>query len=351
MYRVKSESGPDHHKRFLVEVRLKSSEGAPGKSLARGMGGTKKNAEQDAARRALERLKAAEKKAGTTAILETEIESVDRNQMRRNQRRIEHPPPATGSLPNCFKQISLTLPTVPDALARLLLLIIVALFLNSFVLQPYVIPSESMEHTLLVGDFVLVNRQAYAPSGALSRFFLPYRRVARGDIIVFHQSQHPYVVKRVIGLPGDRLRISGGRVTVNGVAVAEPYAVYEPAAGNAFRDDFPAAVYSNPNVEPDWWKQMQSLVRNGELLVPQGEYFVLGDNRNYSKDSRFWGFVSRQQIIARPLVIYFSLTRPSTTDVQPAAARDADDKLGHGRELSAKLQDFARWKRIFHVIQ
>ncbi len=197
---------------------------------------------------------------------------------------------------------------MPEALASLLRTVVVALFLLTFVLQPYLIPSESMEHTLLVGDFLLVNKQVYARPAALSRWLMPYRDVARGDIVVFHHPQPPFLVKRVVGLPGDRLRIEDGRVTVNGLPLDEPYAAFEPAAANPFRDDFPARVYTDPEVDPVWWKQMQSLTRDGELVVPEGEYFVLGDNRNHSKDSRFWGFVPRDQIVARPLVIYFSLS-------------------------------------------
>jgi signal peptidase I len=245
-----------------------------------------------------------------------------------------------------FEQLRRHLPTLPEAFASLMRTVVVALFLLTFVLQPLLIPSESMEHTLLVGDFLLFNKQIYAPAGRLNRWLMPYREVARGDIVVFHHPQPPLLVKRVIGIPGDRLRIEDGRVIVNGVALDETYAAFEPAPPNPFRDNFPASVYTDPQVDPDWWRQMQSLTRDGELVIPAGEYFVLGDNRNHSMDSRFWGLVPRQAIMARPLVIYFSLSRPSSTDVQQAA----DDRLGHDRELSIRLTGFARWKRIFRVV-
>src|ERR1017187_3030779 len=159
--------------------------------------------------------------------------------------------------------LRLHLPTVPEAFSSLLQTVVVALFLLTFVLQPYLIPSESMEHTLLVGDFLLVNKQVYAPSDSLSRWLLPYRDVARWDIVFFHHPQPPFLVKRVVGMPGDRLRIEDGRVMVNGLPLDEPYAAFEPAPPNPFRDDFPAKVYTDPQVDPDWWMQMQGLTQNG----------------------------------------------------------------------------------------
>ena len=252
---------------------------------------------------------------------------------------------------HALANLRLHLPTVPEALASLLRTIVVALFLLTFLLQPFLIPSESMEHTLLVGDFLLVNKQIFGPAGKpgnLERLILPYRDVQRGDIVVFHHPKpFPLLIKRVIGLPGYHLRMEEGRVQLNGVTLDEPYAAFEPAAADPFRDNFPARVYSDPNINPDWWRQMQRLTRNGELVVPAGMYFVLGDNRNHSDDSRFWGLVPRSAIIARPLVIYFSLTRPSSTDVQEVP----DDRLGHDTELSARLAGFARWNRIFRVVR
>lgn len=256
------------------------------------------------------------------------------------------PAPAISSTPQHRPPLHLHLPTVPEAFASLLRTLIVALFILTFLFQPQLIPSESMERTLLVGDFLLVNKQVFAPHGRLDSWFMPHRDVARGDIVVFHHPNPPYLIKRVVGVPGDRIRIVDGHVTVNEVPQAEPYAAFEPAFRGTLPDEFPGKVYSDHQVDIDWWRQMQSLTRNGELVVPPDRYFVLGDNRNHSFDSRFWGFVPRQAIVARPLVIYFSVSRPSATDIEQVA----DDRLGHDGELSTRLIAFARWRRIFHVV-
>jgi signal peptidase I len=241
----------------------------------------------------------------------------------------------------------LHVPTFAEAMASLLRTVIVAMFLFAFVLQPMLIPSESMERTLLVGDFLLFNKQVFAPSGKLSRWLMPYRPVERGDIVVFHHAHPQLLIKRVVGVPGDRIRIADGKVFVNGAPLDEPYAAFEPAPPSDFRDNFPARIYTDPSVDPEWWREMQSRTSDGALVVPADEYFVLGDNRNHSSDSRYWGFVPRQAIVARPLMIYFSLRRPSSTDVQQAA----DDRLGHDGDLEARLANFARWNRIFRVVR
>src|SRR3974377_2038016 len=178
------------------------------------------------------------------------------------------------------------IPTLPEMLASLLATVVVALFLLTFVVQPFLIPSESMEHTLLVGDFLLVNKQVFAPSSILGRQLLPYRPVQRGDVVVFHYPSDPkrFLVKRVVGVPGDHLRIQNGKVAVNGEVLSEPYVSFEPGRANRFRDNFPPAFYTDPAVDPAWWKQMQSLTHDGELIVPADKYFMLGANRNTSYD-------------------------------------------------------------------
>ena len=155
------------------------------------------------------------------------------------------PAPAPASFLQRWAHVRVHLPTLPQVLASLLQTVVVALFVLTFVLQPLLIPSESMERTLLVGDFLLFNKQIYAPPGWMSRWLLPYRPIRRGDIIVFHHSQPPMLIKRVVGVPGDRLRISNGRVILNGAALEEPYVAFEPAPPNFARDNFPALIYSD----------------------------------------------------------------------------------------------------------
>jgi len=138
-------------------------------------------------------------------------------------------------------------PTVLDTGRSLLSIIVIALFVLTFIVQPFRIPSESMEHTLLVGDFLLVNKMIYAPPG-IWRWLLPYRQIQRGDIVVFHFPIDPndHVVKRVIAVPGDRVHLHNGLVFLNGQPEAEPYAVYEASYSDNFRDQFPTCSIPTP---------------------------------------------------------------------------------------------------------
>jgi signal peptidase I len=245
-----------------------------------------------------------------------------------------------------LRHLHLHRPTLQEFASSQMKTIVGAMFLLTFIFQPFVIPSESMERTLLVGDFLLMNKQIFAPAGKLGRWLMPYRGVQRGDIVIFRHPKPGLLVKRVIGLPGDELRIAQGQVYINGSRLDEPYAVFEPTLGRPLGDDFPALNSIDPRIDPSWWRQLQSLTVNGALRIPAGCYFVLGDNRNHSADSREWGLVERDKIVARPLVIYFSLRRPSATD--PLQAED--DRLGFGGEHSG-WKRFARWNRIFTVVR
>ncbi len=202
------------------------------------------------------------------------------------------------------------------ALKSVLEIVIFAIFIVTFIVQPFRIPSGSMDPTLRVGDFLLVDKQSYAPSGELDRLVLPPARVKRGDLVVFHYpvDQKLHLVKRVVGLPGERIRMRGGRVLVNGKVIDEPYAYYTPSRPNGFRDDFPSLLEADPNVDLRWWIRLRSSVVDRDVIVPPNEYFVLGDNRNDSEDSRYWGFVPRSAIVGRPLVVYFTL--PPVEEIQ-----------------------------------
>jgi len=236
-----------------------------------------------------------------------------------------------------------------DTVRSFLSVIVIALFVLTFIVQPFRIPSESMESTLMVGDFLLVNKMAERPPGSLWFWTLPYREVHRGDIVVFHFPAKPseYLVKRVIGVPGDHLRLVDGVVYLNGRPQQEPYAIYRGSYPDSFRDQFPTGAYSDPGVDARWWVQLRENLQNGELVVPADRYFVLGDNRNNSRDSRYWGFVPRENIVGRPFVIYFSVRGISPLDPTPLPG----DRLSRGNSLLSALIDFARWDRMFQIVR
>jgi signal peptidase I len=242
-------------------------------------------------------------------------------------------------------------PSIFGALQSLLYLIVVAIFIITFCMQPFRIPSESMESTLLVGDFLLVNKQATAPDGGGT--LLPTAAIHRGDIIVFHDPVDAtlHLVKRVIGLPGDHLRLHNGLVYINGHALTEPYAVYRPSPPDNFRDNFPRFQSADPEIDSHWWIRMRSLIENNELIIPTGNYFVLGDNRNDSEDSRYWGFVPREAIVGKPLVIYFSLQQHDVDDDNTLTQQaTANPTRGHSSKIDSVV-DFARWGRTFQVVR
>ena len=237
--------------------------------------------------------------------------------------------------------------SVPEAFQSLLNLIVIALFIITFTFQPFRIPSESMVPTLLVGDFLLVNKE-------ISRdpwmpLIAPTYQIHRGDLVVFHYpvDSSLHLVKRVIGLPGDRIRLHDGRAWVNGVPLDEPYAIFRPAAADSYRDEFPRLGSTDPNVDSRWWIQLRSLVHDEEITVPPNNFFVLGDNRNDSEDSRYWGFVPRAAIVGKPFLIYFSVRTPDTT---PTDSRLPHVKEPQPSEKLSSIMAFARWDRSMRVI-
>jgi signal peptidase I len=237
-----------------------------------------------------------------------------------------------------------------EFLEMLLVTMLLALFGTTFIVQAFKIPSGSMEPTLLIGDHVFVNKFIFEGTGAWYEKFLPYRDIRRGDIIVFKFpfDDHPHYVKRVIGLPGERLRIVNGDVYINGEQLREPYVVRDPTAEDPYGDNFPP---TNRKVlqyiaRHEWADQLFDYVHNGELVVPPNHYFAMGDNRDHSADSRYWGFVDRDAIMGKPMLIYWSV-RATSDDYR---SRDASSALrGIGQTL-LHLRAQTRWNRMLHEV-
>jgi len=233
--------------------------------------------------------------------------------------------------------------------------IVIALFIITFVVQAFQIPSPSMESTLLVGDYLLVNKLCYG-GGGMGEHLMPYQDIARGDIIVFHYPVDPkqHFVKRVIGLPGDRLRLIKKKVWIDGKPLNEPYVRFLEAPdymshdpNRMFRDNFPRVDIPVMIIEGNWWLEMRKLVEDGQLIIPEGNYFVMGDNRDNSQDSRYWGFVPRQNIIGRPLVIYWSV---DTAQTEPSAPLSFMQRLYRVAHAVTHIVQITRWDRTLRLV-
>jgi len=222
--------------------------------------------------------------------------------------------------------------------------ILLLLFGTTTLVQAFVIPTGSMEDNLLVGDHLLVDKLAFAPPGSISKYLLPYTEVKRGDIIVFRYPVdiRQTFVKRVIGIPGDRIRVENKQVFRNGEKLNEPYKVHKANYLDPYRDNFPSQPYHS--LSDRALEMLERNVVNGEVVVPPQSYFAMGDNRDNSLDSRYWGFVPRENIIGKPLIIYWSYD--TTTD------RLADPTIGtdHIIDLFQHFFTKTRWNRTLQLI-
>lgn len=241
-----------------------------------------------------------------------------------------------------------------EGFASLCSIVAIGLFVLTFTFQNFLIPSSSMASTLLVGDHVMAERESQSPDARWSPL-LPHREIKRGDIIVFYKpvteqnGEQLTLVKRVVGVPGDRIHLRDGIVYLNGVAQNEPYAAKTTYANyNSYVDDFPLiAPSSQPGVTAEWSEQLPSFVHDGDLVVPPGKYFAMGDNRDNSLDSRYWGFVPKENIIGRPLFVYWSIVMPESETDDASLSERATSTLNEGLHF---FRD-TRWSRTFHRIQ
>jgi len=209
--------------------------------------------------------------------------------------------------------------TTVEFLASLSAVLVTGLFIITFIVQAFEIPSSSMENTLLIGDHVFVNRVQFAPATYWTGPLLPYREIRRGDIVVF---LHPaeaglYVVKRIMGIPGDRIHLRDGVVYRNGERLDEPYVIHKTDGYNPYRDNFPAVSPADYNgVTPEWQLVLKQHIQGDDLVVPPDSYFGMGDNRDVSLDSRYWGFIPKENVIGRPMFVYWSFETPPNQYLQ-----------------------------------
>jgi signal peptidase I len=241
--------------------------------------------------------------------------------------------------------------TTDEFLASLAAVLVTGLFIITFVLQAFEIPSSSMENTLLIGDHVFVNRVLFAPQTRWVGPLLPYRDIRRGDIVVFLSPSVPglYVVKRIIGIPGDRIHLRDGSVFRNGQKLDESYVQHIGGDYLPYRDNFPAVPASDgdPNVAQAWKMALPTHTEGADVVVPSSSYFGMGDNRDVSLDSRFWGFIPQANVVGRPMFIYWSFETPPYQYLQTGVSQ----RLGFLAHIITHLFDGTRWARSLKVVR
>jgi len=241
--------------------------------------------------------------------------------------------------------------TTVEFLASLAGVLVTGLFIITFILQAFEIPSASMENTLLIGDHVFVNRVQFAPATHWIPPIVPYTQIHDGDIVVFLSPAESdlYVVKRIMGVPGDRIHLRDGAVYRNGQKLDEPYVLNTGVnPDDPYRDNFPAVPPSEySNATSEWKLTMPQHLENGDIVVPPDSYFAMGDHRDVSYDSRYWGFIPRENVIGRPMFIYWSFETPPDQYLQKGMG-DRIEFLGH---VVLHFFDMTRWKRTLKVVR
>ena len=240
-----------------------------------------------------------------------------------------------------------------EALASTASMLILWVFTMGFLFQNFVIPSASMASTLLVGDHVIVERATLAPPTSWASV-IPYRELHHDEPVVFFrpapnpEGQHDILVKRVIGIPGDRIHLRHGIVYRNGVALDEPYAAKPtPATYDPYNDEFPAvSPAKGREVTAVWSLDLLTHIQGEDLVVPPGMYFVMGDNRTNSYDGRYWGLVPRANLIGRPLFVYWSFNTAEDDMYKTSPSEKASSTF----HTMLHFFDETRWNRTFHKI-
>lgn len=244
--------------------------------------------------------------------------------------------------------------TTVEFLASLAAVLVTGLFIITFIVQAFEIPSSSMEDTLLIGDHVFVNRVQFAPPTKWVGPLVPYRDIRRGDIVVFLSPAEPglYVVKRIMGVPGDKIHLQDGVVYRNGEKLDEPYVIHSATDErriDPYRDNFPSVApsLSNTPPTPEWQLLIQQHIQGEDIVVPESSYFAMGDNRDVSYDSRYWGFIPRENVIGRPLFVYWSFETPPDQYLR----KEVGERLGFLAHVVIHFFDETRWRRTFRIVR